>query len=421
MRTILSVLVALVALAPRAAEATRCPTVMIVLDSSGSMGDDPTGGFSTPTKMDIAKMALDKLMMELGDQIPFGFTTFTSDTEVCTQGVNVVVSPMDGTTAQIISAIAAAQPDGGTNTGPAIDAVAALPAMNDSTRPGSYILLVTDGEPNCPGNVGTETSDPAYTVGAIARASMKGIKTFVVGFGALPSADQMAMNMMAAAGGEVCTGSTCNGQMYYAAEDDAGLQAAINSISNTIVGEFGGVCDDSCYADGCPSAGQICVQGQCVDSPCNGIDQNCAPGSYCYTDGTSSGSCTASCSKACAAGQICTRTGCAPDPCATMSCPSGTCKSGFCITNDCMPGCKPGQDCVNGTCKDDPCQYVTCPNGGVCTPLLGACGPTGEGTGGNDRRGGGCEVGGGGPLSLSALLLVGLFAARRRRRYLLQR
>ncbi|MEO6953329.1 MAG: vWA domain-containing protein [Polyangia bacterium] len=420
---ILGTLLALVG-ATRVARAARCPVVMVVLDRSGSMDSDPTGGFGTPSKLDLAKTALSKLMMQYGDQIPFGFADFTSTGATCSDGVEIVVKPADGTKAMITAAIAAVQTDGGTNTGPAIDAVAALPEMNDSTRPGSYILLVTDGEPNCPGTIGTETDDPAYTVGAIKRAADKGIKTFVVGFGALPQPDKDAMNMMAAAGGEPCTGTTCSGQQYYSAEDDASLNAAISSISNVILGEFGGACDDSCYSNGCTNAGEICVKGQCVADPCIGVQATCAPTDYCYTNGTTAGTCTPQCPSACPTGQACTLNGCQPDPCAAMSCGSGAvCAAGNCITTTCSPACAANLACVNGKCQDDPCRYITCPAGAQCTANVGTCVSSGSGTGdggtGGKHRGSssGCDYAPQGASTGLAFVALGflLLALRRRR------
>ena len=406
----------------RAASAGRCPVVTIVLDRSGSMDSDPSGGSGTPSKLDIAKTALAKLMMKYGDQIPFGFADFTSTGASCNDGVEIVVKPNDGTKATITAAIAAVQAEGGTNTGPAIDAVAALPEMNDSTRPASYILLVTDGEPNCPGTIGTEPDDPAYTVGAIKRAADKGIKTFVVGFGALPTPDRDAMNMMAAAGGEPCTGPTCNGQQFYAAESDAGLNAAISSISNVILGEFGGACDDSCYAEGCPNAGEICVKGQCVADPCTGVQATCAPTDYCYTNGTTAGTCTPECPSMCPAGEACTLNGCQADPCAAMTCPSSSvCAAGSCISTACSPACAMNLACINGKCQDDPCRYIKCPAGAECTANVGTCVSSGSldgGTGTHPRgKSAGCDYA---PTSagtgLAFVVLCFLLLALRRRR-----
>jgi hypothetical protein len=398
----------------RSALAGPCPTVMLILDRSGSMDNDPSGGLGTPSKLDIAKTTLTKLVTQYGAHIPFGFTTFQADGLDCSMGVDVQVKPMDGTKALIISDVMAVMSGGSTNTGPAIDAVAALPEMKDKNRPGSYIILITDGEPNCPGHVGTETTDPEYTVGAITRAAAAGIKTFVVGFGALPAADKMAMNMMAMAGQEPCTGTGCAGQMFYAAENDMGLQTAIAAISQTIVGEFGGTCDDSCYAMGCPNAGEICVNGKCQGDPCAAVSATCAPGDYCYTNGTSAGTCTGVCPITCPTGQSCTLSGCAVDPCNGVVCDSSSsCVNGTCVKSTCMD-CDQAQFCSGSTCMDDPCHYVKCPDGSTCTPQKGTCiATTNDGTGSKHARSGGCHFtpGASAPPALLAFLLLALLGS----------
>ncbi len=406
------------------ASATPCPTVMLILDRSGSMDLDPSGNNSTPTKLDIAKVALNKLVMMYGDRLPFGFESF-ADTGFggdCSMGVEVVVKPKNGTKAMVTAAITAVATEGGTNTGPAVDAAAALPEMHDDNRPGSYIVLVTDGEPNCPGKVGTESSDPAYTVGAIKRAAQKGVKTFVIGFGALPASGKAAMNLMATAGQVPCTGATCNGQQYYSAESDASLQAAIDSIVGQIVGEFGGLCDDSCYANGCPNAGEICVQGKCKADPCASLRQTCAASDYCFTDGNSPGSCTPTCPASCPTGQTCGLNGCATDPCAGITCDASQfCKNGTCVASSCKT-CDANLFCIDGVCKDDPCRYVQCPTGSKCTSQKGTCvQTTSDGNGsGHGRNGGGCHFASGehadqAVLLIGALLLLAVVLVRGRR------
>jgi hypothetical protein len=407
---------------------------MIVLDRSGSMDSPPDGGFSGTSKLDLSKVAINMLLTKYGNVIPFGFTTFNDDNG-CDTGIDILVEPKHGTSSTIGMKVAAVVSGGGTNTGQAVKKVAADPAMHDAARPGSYILLITDGEPLCGAN---GLDDPAYTVSEIkaAATASQPVKTFVIGFGALPTADQMAMDQMAAAGGEPCSGPKCNGHQFYAADSADALNAAIDAITQQITGEFGGTCDDSCYANGCPSAGQICVMGACKTDPCATLRSTCAPGDYCFTDGTSPGTCVHACNQTCPSGQVCTPSGmCQADPCATASCPAGqVCRAGQCIADQCKTsggdaGCDPGLVCYQGKCIDDPCRYVQCPSGTACVMGTGACGGTGGtgggtgGTGGGggprDRSGGGCELGGHAPAAgLVGMLLVavGLLLVLRRRR-----
>jgi hypothetical protein len=208
--------------------------------------------------------------------------------------------------------------------------------------------------------------------------------------------------------------------MYYAAEDQAGLEAAIMSITTVIEGEFGGACDDTCYGTGCPS-GQICVNAACVTNPCDADATLCASSSYCYTDGTSTGMCATVCPDACPAGQSCTTSGCKVDACAGINCPMDqTCQNGQCVATPCAQTCRPQQECIAGVCKDDPCRYITCPSGDSCAPFIGTCSkPVGgsKGSSGNGRSTG-CDFGGQGSatLCLFVLLAFGLSLRITRRR-----
>ena len=96
-----------------------------------------------------------------------------------------------------------------------------------------YILLATDGEPNCAagcaGNDCSTTPNPAEEMEsemAVADAAAAGIKVFVVGIGNVASAVAV-LNQMAMNGGEAQTGGATS---YYAATDQAALATALNQI-----------------------------------------------------------------------------------------------------------------------------------------------------------------------------------------------
>jgi hypothetical protein len=106
-----------------------------------------------------------------------------------------------------------------------------------------YVLLATDGLPNCNGSLDGSTcycpddptvcADDPYqcidheeTYAAIDDLSSDGIKTYVLGMGSWGSADQDIMNEMASRGG---TGS------FYPAERPEDLLAAFEAIMGTVV------------------------------------------------------------------------------------------------------------------------------------------------------------------------------------------
>ena len=90
-----------------------------------------------------------------------------------------------------------------------------------------YILLATDGLPNCTGTTGNNNNDdtPAAIM-AVANARTAGIPTFVVGISAPAGAANDAMNMMATAGGLPRAADP----QYYPVTSAAELIAAVNAL-----------------------------------------------------------------------------------------------------------------------------------------------------------------------------------------------
>ena len=177
-----------------------------------------------------------------------------------------------------------------------------------------------------------------------------------------------------------------------------------------------GLCvEDNCYSLGC-SDGQICQDNACVADPCIGVQ--CQNGEFC-----ANGECKFSCGRAiCGEGARCIEGECSRDPCAGVECASGVqCVEGRC-DNDCRAVfCGPGRVCRAGVCVDDPCLSVTCVGrnetcqDGQCISPLTYSGQRVEllatGAGGVD-----CSVRGGAtPPPWSLVLLLGVWAVRRRR------
>lgn len=135
-------------------------------------------------------------------------------------GVEVAVGP--GNATKIASAIDAAGTASSTPTRAAIDAaVAYLKGLNDGNS--KYILLATDGEPNCAADgSGTSTSDLPGTVTAIQNAASAGYKVFVIGVG--PEAANLTS--LAQAGGT---------EKFFSALSPDELSSALASIVTTVV------------------------------------------------------------------------------------------------------------------------------------------------------------------------------------------
>ncbi len=419
----------LFALLPELAQASsKCPNLTILLDASGSMLENPAGPSNTVEsnpanrKYTIAVAALTSLVDLYDGVLPIGLSIFPSDGMCGAATLNI--PPAHYTRQAIIDLLNKSAPPSlvpDTPTSASVSSLASQMQLKDSSR-GQYILLLTDGKPEC--SNGSENVFKTTTAITSAEMSMPPIKTFVVGFGQLSSTAQDAMNQMADAGGVPSGDPTYH---YYRADSSAALVTALDKILTTISGDAGGsLCDDSCYGMGCVNATDKCVAAMCKPDPCAGV--TCSAPQFCYTDGTSAGVCVDSCATPCAAGTHCDRGTCKSDPCGAPCAPGTLCNQS---TQKCEPDpacanlrpkCLAPRGCVNGQCVDDPCasNLIQCPEGTMCTPWAGTCQAKTTNMDGVLTHGCSCQLFGGDTAgapwaAVSALFLSILFLRRRNR------
>ncbi len=420
-------------LASADARATRCPNILLVIDQSGSMGEDTSGGYGYPSKWLLMQQAVVGIVDKYGDQVPFGVELFKDNggtDQECYAATKIHVEPAHDSKDAIKNLILTAKPSGTTNTGDAIQRAAVDPVMQDPSR-GQYIVLITDGDPNC------NSGEPTYSIQRIEAAAKRSptIHTFVIGFDGSGGVNPKNLNNMAKAGLEPipnCTGLS-GSPCYYSASNAQKFSEAIDKVINQVVGgEFGStMCDDSCYANGCPE-GAVCVtdaktqKTECVPDPCKGA--TCNTGDFCRD-----GQCVHACLAPCKSNEKCVDGKCLPNACSGVVCELGkVCDPyGKCIDNPCAA--KPCRvptlcDLASGHCIDDRCHLVHCPEGTVCvnngncvaTALLGGAdgGNSDGGFWGGSPRKVGCSISGRAARSalwgLGALFLIGLVLARRR-------
>jgi hypothetical protein len=103
--------------------------------------------------------------------------------------------------------------------------------MGRNTPNGKYLVIGTDGLPNCAGGLPAQ-DDSEGVVAAIAQARMAGIKTFVVGIATHDEGAQAqaALDMMAEAGGEARPASP----KFFAVNNRQDLVTALNQITTRI-------------------------------------------------------------------------------------------------------------------------------------------------------------------------------------------
>jgi hypothetical protein len=208
--------------------------LLLVLDRSGSMSDDITtdtacgtgiGAATCTTKWSNMTASLTQVFAASPAGVQWGLKFFSSPggQMACTVNPGVEVSVGPNTAAQIQAAIAGTSPANQTPTTAAIQAsVDYYGTVNDGLA--HYILLATDGQPNCDPGTSSNVTDASVqdTVNAIAIAlSGNNIKTYVIGIGS--SAGDL--DSFAAAGG---TGT------YFPATSPDALTAALTSIVGAV-------------------------------------------------------------------------------------------------------------------------------------------------------------------------------------------
>jgi len=214
------------------------PDILIVQDKSGSMKDSSDGNCSSncssKSKWSQVTAALNQVVGATDTTVNWGLKFF-SDNDACGANKAPVVAIGAGNAAAIASAIKNTSPSGNTPTRDAVSTGAAyLMTVSDSNP--KYLLLATDGLPNCPAGCSltnpssacTMTDNPAEdraATDAVAAAAAAGLPTFVVGVG-MTGADA-TLNAMAVAGGRPQTGAATS---FYSVSDTASLVTALNSI-----------------------------------------------------------------------------------------------------------------------------------------------------------------------------------------------
>ncbi len=321
-------LLAMLALTASLAEAAKCdelPAILIVQDRSFSMSRTTKGEdippATDPSKWSISQQVVPQIAFDFENRIRFGVMFYPEASNEC--GTGTVVSPISYNASNVQAAYTGptAVPFGLTPSAASLDAARAYLEGLHLTTP-KYVLLITDGIPNCIG------PDPdAVTVAAAKRLKDAGILVGVVGFGAQFAGgnDKDVLDRIAAAGG---TGAA------YAATNHEQLRSQLNLIASSA----SGCCRDVCSAGAaqCNGSGQ---SQKCEVNAAQGCTQwvsiDCAAGAVC-TDGH-----CRSCTDACSNGS----TRC--NGASVETCEVGA--SG-CLQWSAPKTCGPDKICSNGAC-----------------------------------------------------------------------
>lgn len=196
------------------------PNVMLVLDRSGSMAQTIASN-STTSKWDDLKTAVTSLVQGYDGEMRLGASLFSSDGDCAPGNIDVALAPNAGQS--VLGKLASYKPDGNTPTATTLDNVIAKGMLDDPTR-GNYVVLATDGLPNC------SDTDVTARITKLYNATPS-VKTYVIGLGAATNTNPTLLNQWADAGHTARSGSV----HYYQTNSPADLKAAFDAIVGGIV------------------------------------------------------------------------------------------------------------------------------------------------------------------------------------------
>jgi hypothetical protein len=205
----------------------KAARLLLVLDRSGSMQESIGQGMGD--KWTAATGAAQEVIMKTQMAVQWGLKTFPGDIEcTVTDGVAVPIAATNFPPIQ--TAVGMTTPEGtGTPTAAAIRGAAAyLKTLPDG--PPRYLVLATDGQPNCMDGMSSQLSDEPGAVAAIAEAAAMGFPTFVIGVAIGGSMANDTLNMMAVAGKQPRAGDP----RYYAATSREDLVSSLDLITGTV-------------------------------------------------------------------------------------------------------------------------------------------------------------------------------------------
>jgi von Willebrand factor type A domain len=227
--------------------------VYLVIDRSGSMNDP--GASMAQSKWDELNAAMDAALTQYEGAVRFGLMMYPTGPECGTSGPQVLFG--DKNKPAITAALSASTPEGGTPTAAALNnAAASLVDLGTPESP-KFIILATDGGPNCnyflepnpscscsyaqseycctsyPASCpfGSTCLDDQGTIDTITNLANQGIGTYVIGLAGTSEYEGL-LDAMAVAGGHPQMGGSTQ---YYAVTDQGSLSTALQTIAVSVI------------------------------------------------------------------------------------------------------------------------------------------------------------------------------------------
>lgn len=209
--------------------APQTPTVLLMVDQSGSMTEAFPGGNRWDVLYSTLMEPSTGIVASLQDQVRFGFSLYTGDGGAnCPQlgQVSIAIGNYDA----INAVYDPAAPLGETPTGDSI--VALLPQLVAFAEPGpKAIVLATDGEPDTCEQPNPQNGQ-AEAIAAAQMAFSMGVSLYIIAVGSDVGA-QHQQDMANAGTGKPLDGSQGNAP-FYPANDQSALEAAFTEIINGV-------------------------------------------------------------------------------------------------------------------------------------------------------------------------------------------
>ena len=213
------------------------PRIYVLVDASGSMGNQLDPDRPRPWPMDEFKDAMSMLPDDLLNQSHVGIGQYPlqmpPDTAATCTFQNLL-SPAPNQATEVRDAADMIEPWGDTPTGYALQQIRAQDLLNDPTDPqndsrAKAVVLVTDGDPTVACDSGTPVNSramaqPEAVAGASALAG-DGVPVYVVGFQS--GADPAVLDEIATAGG---TDAPDPARRHFVAESAAELVTTLQTI-----------------------------------------------------------------------------------------------------------------------------------------------------------------------------------------------
>lgn len=226
------------------------PTVMFVIDRSGSMTEDLDGradAGTTASRWHVLEASLRSVLPPVDQQIALGAVMYPIQADSCTAPTAIDLSPARGNASRLLGLFTSSMPIGGTPTSEALSLAAQHLRTLRTATSARALILATDGAPNCNESLRNDscvcTSVPLFnpncdapshclddtrTIVGLRTLFAQNLPTYVIGLGSQLNQWASTLDQMAVAGGVPRIGV---GPRYYSITNQVELTDAFSRIT----------------------------------------------------------------------------------------------------------------------------------------------------------------------------------------------